>query len=121
MNIFAPLIRRPVGTSLLAIGLTLAGFIAYLMLGVAALPSLDFPGVYVTVSQPGANAQTMASTVLAPLERHLGQIPGIDEMYGNASEGVASVSVRFKFSRTADSAARDVQRSEERRVGKECQ
>ena len=109
MNIFAPLIRRPVGTSLLAIGLTLAGFIAYLMLGVAALPSLDFPGVYVTVSQPGANAQTMASTVLAPLERHLGQIPGIDDMYGNASEGVASVSVRFKFSRTADSAARDVQ------------
>ena len=109
MNIFAPLIRRPVGTSLLAIGLTLAGFIAYMLLGVAALPSLDFPGVYVTVSQPGANAQTMASTVLAPLERHLGQIPGIDDMYGNASEGVASVSVRFKFSRTADSAARDVQ------------
>jgi multidrug efflux pump len=65
VNIFAPLIRRPVGTSLLAIGLTLAGIIAYLLLGVAALPSLDFPGVYVTVSQPGANAQTMASTVLA--------------------------------------------------------
>jgi len=109
VNIFAPLIRRPVGTSLLAIGLTMAGLIAYLLLGVAALPSLDFPGVYVTVSQPGANAQTMASTVLAPLERHLGQIPGIDDMYGNASEGVASVSVRFSYSRTADSAARDVQ------------
>jgi multidrug efflux pump len=109
VNIFAPLIRRPVGTSLLAVGLTLAGLIAYLLLGVAALPSLDFPGVYVTVSQPGANAQTMASTVLAPLERHLGQIPGIDDMYGNASEGVASVSVRFSYSRTADSAARDVQ------------
>ncbi|HUW53712.1 MAG TPA: efflux RND transporter permease subunit [Rhodanobacter sp.] len=109
MNIFAPMIRRPVGTSLLALGLILAGISAYLLLGVAALPSLDFPGVYVVANQPGASAQTMANTVLAPLERHLGQIPGIDEMYGNAREGAASVMVRFNFSRTADSAARDVQ------------
>ena len=109
MNIFAPLIRRPVGTSLLAIGLTLAGIVAYLLLGVAALPSLDVPAVYVTASQPGASAQTMANTVLAPLERHLGEIPGIDDMYGNATEGHASVVVRFNFSRTSDSAARDVQ------------
>ncbi len=109
MNVFAPFIRRPAGTSLLAIGLVLAGICAYLLLGVAALPSLDFPGVYVVASQPGASAQTMASTVLAPLERHLGQIPGIDDMYGNASEGSASVQVRFNFGRTADGAARDVQ------------
>jgi multidrug efflux pump len=109
VNIFAPFIRRPIGTSLLALGLTLAGFWAYLLLGVAALPSLDFPGVYVVASQPGASAQTMASTILAPLERHLGRIPGVDEMYGNAREGTASVMVRFTFDRTADSAARDVQ------------
>jgi len=109
VNIFAPLIRRPIGTSLLALGLTLAGIWAYLLLGVAALPSLDFPGVYVVASQPGASAQTMASTILAPLERHLGRIPGVDEMYGNATEGQASVMVRFTFDRTADSAARDVQ------------
>ena len=109
MNIFAPLIRRPAGTSLLAIGLVLAGLWAYLLLGVAALPSMDFPGVYVAASMPGASAQTMANTVLAPLERHLGQIPGIDDMYGNASEGRVGISVRFNFSRTSDSAARDVQ------------
>ncbi|HUH30476.1 MAG TPA: efflux RND transporter permease subunit, partial [Rhodanobacter sp.] len=109
MNIFAPLIRRPAGTSLLALGLMLAGLCAYLLLGVAALPSLDFPGVYVVASQPGASAQTMANTILAPLERHLGRIPGVDEMYGNANEGSASVMVRFNMSRTADSAARDVQ------------
>ncbi|HZX70606.1 MAG TPA: efflux RND transporter permease subunit [Rhodanobacter sp.] len=109
MNVFGPLIRRPAGTSLLAVGLILAGLWAYLLLGVAALPSLDFPGVYVTASMPGASAQTMANTVLAPLERHLGQIPGIDDMYGNASEGRVGISVRFNFSRTADSAARDVQ------------
>jgi multidrug efflux pump len=62
MNIFAPLIRRPIGTSLLAIGLMLAGVWAYMLLGVAALPSLDFPGVYVVAQQPGASAQTMANT-----------------------------------------------------------
>ncbi|WP_114240173.1 efflux RND transporter permease subunit [Dyella sp. C9] len=109
MNIFAPLIRRPVGTSLLALGLLLAGLFAYRLLGVAALPSLEFPGVYIVAQLPGANAQTMASTVLAPLERHLGRIPGIDDMYGNASEGSASIQVRFTFDRTADQAARDVQ------------
>jgi multidrug efflux pump len=109
VNIFAPLIRRPVGTSLLAIGLVLGGLWAYILLGVAALPSLDFPGVYVTVQQPGASAQTMANTVLAPLERHLGRIAGIEEMYGNAREGSASVGVHFTMARTADSAARDVQ------------
>ncbi|WP_430391914.1 efflux RND transporter permease subunit [Dyella sp. 20L07] len=109
MNIFAPLIRRPVGTSLLALGLLLAGIFAYRLLGVAALPSLEFPGVYITAQLPGANAQTMASTVLAPLERHIGRIPGIDDMYGNATEGSASIQVRFTFDRTADQAARDVQ------------
>jgi multidrug efflux pump len=109
VNIFAPLIRRPVGTSLLAIGLLLAGLFAYRLLGVAALPSLEFPGVFVTASMPGASAQTMASTVLAPLERHLGRIPGIDDMYGNATEGSATIQIRFTFDRTADQAARDVQ------------
>jgi len=109
VNIFAPLIRRPVGTSLLALGLLLAGAFAYRLLGVAALPSLEFPGVYIVASMPGASAQTMASTVLAPLERHIGRIPGIDDMYGNASEGSASIQVRFTFDRTADKAARDVQ------------
>ena len=97
------------GTSLLALGLLLAGAFAYRLLGVAALPSLEFPGVYIVASMPGASAQTMASTVLAPLERHIGRIPGIDDMYGNASEGSASIQVRFTFDRTADKAARDVQ------------
>ncbi|TBR35943.1 MULTISPECIES: efflux RND transporter permease subunit [Dyella] len=109
MNIFAPLIRRPVGTSLLGLGLLLAGFFAYRLLGVAALPTLEFPGVYVAASMPGASAQTMANTVLAPLERHLGRIPGIEDMYGNATEGSASVQIRFNLDRSADKAARDVQ------------
>ncbi|NYE29100.1 multidrug efflux pump [Rhodanobacter sp. K2T2] len=109
MNIFAPMIRRPAGTSLLALGLILAGICAYLLLGVAALPSLEFPGVYIVVQQPGASAQTMASTVVAPLERHLGQIPGIDEMHSESNEGAAFVQIRFNLGRNADKAALDVQ------------
>jgi multidrug efflux pump len=109
LNIFAPLIRRPAGTSLLAIGLMLAGLWAYLLLGVAALPTLEFPGVFVAAQMPGANAQTMASTVMAPLERHLGRIPGIRMMNGQASEGSAQVMVMFDFGISTDAAAREVQ------------
>ena len=109
MNIFAALIRRPAGTSLLAIGLMLAGIWAYLLLGVAALPSLEFPGVAVFAQLPGANTQTMASTVMAPLERHLGRIPGVKQMVGNASEGGAQIQVLFNFGVNTDSAAREVQ------------
>ncbi|WEN15642.1 efflux RND transporter permease subunit [Rhodanobacter sp. AS-Z3] len=109
MNIFAPLIRRPVGTSLLAIGLMLAGLWAYLLLGVAALPTLEFPGVFVAAQMPGASAPTMASTVMAPLERHLGRIPGVRMMMGTANDGSAQVMVIFNFGVNIDSAAREVQ------------
>ncbi|WP_133948934.1 efflux RND transporter permease subunit [Rhodanobacter sp. TND4FH1] len=109
MNIFAPLIRRPVGTSLLAIGLMLAGLWAYLLIGVAAFPSIEFPGVVVFAQMPGASAQTMASTVVAPLERHLGRIPGVKQMASSSSEGGAQIQVLFDFGRTTDAAARDVQ------------
>jgi multidrug efflux pump len=109
LNIFAPLIRRPAGTSLLGIGLLLAGIWAYLLLGVAALPKLEFPGVVVAASMPGANAQTMANTVMAPLERHLGRIPGVKQMNGSANEGAAQVMVMFNFGVDTDAAAREVQ------------
>jgi len=109
MNVFAPLVRRPVGTSLLAIGLLLGGLWAYLLLGVAAFPSIEFPGVAVFAQMPGASAQTMATTVVAPLERHLGRIPGVRMMASSASEGGAQIQVIFNMDRGADKAARDVQ------------
>ncbi len=109
MNIFAPLIRRPVGTSLLAIGLMLGGLWAYLLLGVAAFPSIEFPGVAVFAQLPGANAQTMASTVVAPLERHLGRIPGVKQIASSASEGGAQITVVFNFGHSTDQVAREVQ------------
>ena len=109
MNLFAPVIRRPVGTSLLAIGLMIAGVWAYLLIGVAAFPSIEFPGVAVVAQLPGASAQTMATTVMAPLERHLGRIPGVRMMFSNASEGIARIQVLFDYGRSTDDAARDVQ------------
>jgi multidrug efflux pump len=109
LNIFAPLVRRPVGTSLLAIGLMLCGLWAYLLLGVAAFPSIEFPGVAVFAPMPGASAQTMAATVVAPLERHLGRIPGVRQMSSSSSDGGAQIQVIFDMDRSADKAARDVQ------------
>ncbi|SFR95337.1 multidrug efflux pump [Dyella sp. OK004] len=109
MNIFAPLIRRPIGTSLLALGLALAGFWTYLLLGVAALPALEFPGMSVYAEVPGASAQTMASTVAAPLERHLGRIPGIKEMSSENNDGSTSIILLFEPGKSTDKLARDVQ------------
>nr|WP_225562112.1 efflux RND transporter permease subunit [Rhodanobacter sp. DHB23] len=105
------MIRRPVGTSLLAIGLAIAGFWAYLLLGVAALPSIEFPFVGVVATDPGASAQTIANTVTAPLERHLGRIPGIKQMSSDSSEGGAQIQIQFDMSRNSDEAARDVQQA----------
>ena len=79
MNISGPFIRRPIGTSLLAIGVFIAGVICYALLGVAALPQMQFPVIFVQAQEAGADASTMASTVAAPLERHLGQVPGIED------------------------------------------
>src|SRR5690242_13478046 len=109
MNISAPFIRRPIATSLLAFGLFATGLICYFLLGVAALPNLEPPVIFVSASQPGGSADVMAATVAAPLERHLGQIPGIDTINSTSSESSASVILIFDGSRKVDDAARDVQ------------
>lgn len=109
MNFSGIFVRRPIGISLLAMGLFVMGAICYRLLGVAALPEVQFPVIFVQAQQPGADAATMASTVAAPLERHLGQIPGVDTMRSRSSEGRTSVFLIFNGSRNIDAAARDVQ------------
>ncbi|MCC4620616.1 efflux RND transporter permease subunit [Xanthomonas cassavae CFBP 4642] len=109
MNISAPFIKRPIGTSLLAIGLFVIGVMCYLRLGVAALPNIQIPVIFVHATQSGADASTMASTVTAPLERHLGQLPGIDHMRSSSSESSSMVFMVFQSNRNIDSAAQDVQ------------
>jgi multidrug efflux pump len=109
MNISGTFIRRPIGTSLLAIGLFVIGMISYFLLGVAALPDMQFPAIFVQAAQAGADASTMASTVAAPLERHLGQVAGIDTMRSSSSEGSTSVFMMFENGTNLDAAAREVQ------------
>jgi multidrug efflux pump len=109
MNISAPFIRRPVGTTLMAIGLFLIGAVAYAFLPVASLPSVEFPVIRVMASRPGADPQTMAASVAAPLERHLGEIAGVNEVTSNSSLGSSIITIQFDLNRNIDDAARDVQ------------
>lgn len=109
MNLSAPFIKRPVGTSLLAIGLALLGATAYHFLPVASLPRVDYPVINVYSGLPGADPATMASSVAAPLERRLSQISGVSELTSSSMLGRTSISVQFDLSRNVDSAARDVQ------------
>ena len=80
MSISEPFIRRPVATILLAIGLLLAGVVAVRFLPVAPLPSVDIPTIVVIAGRPGADPETMAASIAAPLERRLGEIPGVSEI-----------------------------------------
>ncbi len=109
MNISAPFINRPIGTILLSIGVMLAGIVAYILLPVASLPSVDFPTISVQASRPGADPETMASTVAAPLERRLGEISGVTELTSESALGSTRISIQFDLSRNVESAAQDVQ------------
>ncbi len=109
MNISYPFIRRPIGTTLFAIGLFLAGSMAYIFLPVASLPAVELPTISVSASRPGADPETMAATIAAPLERRLGEISGVTEMTSRSSLGSTRITIQFDLSRDIDGAARDVQ------------
>jgi len=108
-SISEPFIRRPVGTTLLAIGLFLVGVVAYEFLPVAAVPNVDFPSIRVNASRPGADPSVMAATVAAPLERRLGEIAGITQITSTSGLGSTSIQLQFAIGRDIDRAARDVQ------------
>ena len=102
-------IRRPVATTLLTIGIALAGLLAFGQLPVSPLPQVDFPNISVMATMPGASPDTMASAVAAPLERHLGQIADVNEMTSSSSLGSTRIQLQFGLDRDIDGAARDVQ------------
>jgi multidrug efflux pump len=108
-SISKPFIERPVATTLLTIGIGLAGVIAFLGLPVSALPQVDLPTIAVQASLPGASPETMASTVATPLERSLGRIAGITEITSSSSLGSTRLTLQFDLNRDIDGAARDVQ------------
>jgi len=109
MNVSWPFVRRPIGTTLMAIGLFLTGAVAYAFLPVASMPNVDLATISVNASRPGADPNVMAATVAAPLERRLGEIAGVTELTSVSSLGSTHITVQFDLSRSADGAARDVQ------------
>lgn len=108
-NMARPFVLRPVATTLLAIGLLLVGLVAYRALPVASMPSVDMPTVRVSASRPGADPETMAASVAAPLERRLGAIAGVNEITSVSGIGTTTIAVQFDLNRRIDKAAQDVQ------------
>jgi multidrug efflux pump len=109
MNISGPFIRRPVATILLTAGVTLAGAFAYLKLPVSPLPQVDYPTISVSASLPGADPETVSTSVAEPLERYLGQIADLTEITSQSSSGQARITLQFDLDRDINGAARDVQ------------
>ena len=99
MNISAPFIARPVATTLLTLGVALAGAAAFTLLPVAPLPKIEAPAIFVSASLPGASPEVMASSVATPLERHLGAIADVDDMTSSSSVGSANIQLTFGIDR----------------------
>src|SRR5256885_7751403 len=137
-------IRRPVMTTSLTLAIVVVGLVGYVFLPVAALPKVDFPTISVSTSLPGASPSTIAASIASPLEREFGAIAGVDSITSVSGLGIGRITVQFNLNRNIDAAAQDIQdaiasasrklpaemttppsyrkvnRSEERRVGKEC-
>ena len=109
MNISEPFIRRPVATTLLMAALAFVGIVSFPFLPVAPLPQVDFPTIQITTTWTGASAETMATSVAAPLEQQFGQIAGIGQMTSQSSLGASTIVIQFDLERNIDSAAQDVQ------------
>ena len=108
MNISAPFIQRPIATTLVMVGVLLCGLVAYRLLPISALPNVDYPTVQISAQLPGADPQTMASSVATPLEQQISQIPGLTQLTSSSALGFVQLSAQFDLNRTVDSAVVDV-------------
>ncbi len=111
MNPSRIFILRPVATSLLMVGVMLAGIVAFRQLPVSALPEVDYPTIQVTTTYPGASPEVMASSVTAPLERQFGQMPGLQQMTSTSAAGIAVITLQFVLDLSIDVAEQEVQQS----------
>ena len=109
MSVSSPFIHRPIATSLLGLAVLLGGVLGYWWLPVSSLPQVDFPTIQVTTQLPGANPETTANLVTAPLERQFGQIPSLESMSSSSSYGISQITLQFTLNRDIDAAAQDVQ------------
>src|SRR6202795_4706493 len=108
MNPSAPFIVRPVATSLLMAGILLVGIVAFKQLPVSALPQVDYPTIQVVTFYPGASPDVMASSVTAPLERQFGQVPGLNQMTSQSSQGASLITLQFFLDLNIDVAEQEV-------------
>src|SRR5207248_5854351 len=111
MNPSRIFIQRPVATSLLMVGILLAGFVAYRQLPVSALHEVDYPTIQVATTYPGASPDVMASSVTAPLERQFDQMPGLQQMTSTSSTGLSIITLQFTLALSLDVAEQEVQQS----------
>jgi hydrophobe/amphiphile efflux-1 (HAE1) family protein len=109
VSVSEPFIRRPVATTLLMAALAFVGIVSFPFLPVAPLPQVDFPTIQITTTWTGASAETMATSVAAPLELQFGQIAGVTQMTSQSSLGASTIVIQFDLDRNIDSAAQDVQ------------
>ncbi len=109
MNLSSPFIKRPIATTLLTVGVALAGMVSFNLLPVSPMPRVDIPTISVSAGLPGADPETMATSVATPLERSLGRIAGVTEMTSNSALSSANINIQFDLTRDIDGAARDVQ------------
>ena len=109
MNLSAPFIYRPIATTLIAIGIAIAGIVAFNFLPISSLPQIEFPTILVQAELSGASSENMATAVVTPLEKALGRISGITDMTSTSQPGKAKIIIQFDLDRTPDEAARDVQ------------
>src|SRR5579859_2658998 len=109
MNVSEPFILRPVGTSLLMAAIMLSGMVAYSFLPLSTLPQVDYPTIQVQTFYPGASPEVMTSSVTAPLERQLGQMPGLNQMTSASSAGASVITLQFTLNLSLDVAEQEVQ------------
>ena len=115
MSVSRPFILRPVATSLLMLALLMSGILAWRLLPVAALPQVDYPIIQVFTFNPGASPEVMARTITAPLERRLGQIPGLKQMSSTSSTGASIITLQFSLEVDLGVAEQEVQRPDDGR------
>src|ERR1700734_4351041 len=111
MNVSEPFIRRPVGTTLLMAAIMLSGIVAYTFLPLSTLPEVGYPTIPVQTLYPGASPEVMTSSVTAPLERQLGQMPGLNQMSSTSSGGASVITLQFTLALNLDVAEQEVQRA----------
>lgn len=109
MNISRFFILRPIATSLLMLAIMLSGLLAYRLLPLSALPQVDYPTIQVSAFYPGASPEVVASTIVAPLEKQLGQMPSLAQMHSNSTSGAATITLRFELNLPLDVAEQQVQ------------